>query len=454
MKIKHKPVRKLIVFGCGPHFLNRYLDVLLEYRDTIEVMLIVDLKCREMKIRCALDEKGLKPRAYLFLDEKYRNYPDSDEIHKLLSAIPEAHKADAVIVSTEPKAHKAYALWAAANGLNVFMDKPITAPYSSNAENLMTDFSELLTTSRKTNSRFVISCERRMQFGYRYVEKFLTEFMSSFQIPITSMHVHFGGGWWVIPSEMLNLENHPLKYGYGVLFYSGYHYLDLVARFALYNKTIQDIDLLKPHVKTMVVRPNALAEALPFTIYSHALKQEDKNQDQIAHQLLDYGELDFSVIGSYSKGIQHRMSFSMDLMETTLSGRIMPNSIPSDGRIRQEIVNIHLGHFCSISIVSNSFRKLTDGNTIPEDFSITIATHPMFTRRGEQAVLRINRKDLSQLNPSLPLCSGLNVHARKEQLRDFLSGGDANSELSTHENSVALLAAVYEQASKTNTVPQ
>ncbi len=69
-------------------------------------------------------------------------------------------------------------------------------------------------------------------------------------------------------------------------------------------------------------------------------------------------------------------------------------------------------------------------------------------------MLRINRKDLSQLNPSLPLCAGLNVHARKEQLRDFLSGGDANSELSTHENSVALLAAVYEQVSKTNIVPQ
>ncbi|MDE9433525.1 hypothetical protein [Xenorhabdus bovienii] len=112
MKIRHRKVRKIIIFGCSPHFLNRYLDVLLEYRNTIEVLLVVDLKCREMKIINALKEKGLNSRAYLFLDEKYRNYPTTKEINILLSKIPEIYQADAVIVSTEPKAHKAYALWA------------------------------------------------------------------------------------------------------------------------------------------------------------------------------------------------------------------------------------------------------------------------------------------------------------------------------------------------------
>ncbi|MDE9459553.1 Gfo/Idh/MocA family oxidoreductase [Xenorhabdus bovienii] len=453
MKIRHRKVRKIIIFGCGPHFLNRYLDVLLEYRNTIEVLLVVDLKCREMKILNALKEKGLNSRAYLFLDEKYRNYPTTKEINILLSKIPEIYQADAVIVSTEPKAHKAYALWATENGLNVFMDKPITAPYLPNDKSLMTDFTELLTASKKNNNRFVISCERRIQLGYKYVEGYLADFISSFRIPITSIHVHFGGGSWVIPSEMPNLENHPIKYGYGVLFHSGYHYLDLVARFAQYNKLVQEIDLCNPQVKTMVVRPNQLAETLPFSSYSHIIKEKNKNKNEIAYHLSNYGELDFLVIGKYTKGIQHRMSFSMELIDTTLSGRIMPNSFPGEGRIRQEVVNIHLGHFCSISIVSNSFRKLTDGSVIPEDFNITIATHPMFTRIGEQPVLRINRKDLSQLNPHLPLCAGLNIHARQEQLRDFLSGGNANSELATHENTVALLATVYEHVSKTDIIP-
>ena len=35
-----------------------------------------------------------------------------------------------------------------------------------------------------------------------------------------------------------DIENHPYKYGYGKLFHSGYHFIDLLAEFVKLNKFV------------------------------------------------------------------------------------------------------------------------------------------------------------------------------------------------------------------------
>lgn len=50
-----------------------------------------------------------------------------------------------------------------------------------------------------------------------------------YNIPITYIDIYHNDGMWNMPSEFLERENHPYKYGYGKLFHSGYHFIDLVA---------------------------------------------------------------------------------------------------------------------------------------------------------------------------------------------------------------------------------
>lgn len=436
-----RSITNIIVIGCGPHFFGRYLDVLLEGELPVNIVLAVDLKSEEARVRDTMAKRGVTPLRYLFIDDENRNFPSLEYVTQALSGIQEIGQAHAVLICTEPKAHKAYALWALENKLSVFMDKPITAPTNDADSSLMADYKKLKDAANTNKRTLSISCERRMQRGYDYVQDFMTRFIEEHEVPVTSIHVHFGGGKWVRPSEMETLENHPFKYGYGVLFHSGYHYIDLVARIAKYNLAIQSVDLQNPTVHTIVTRPHRLISAFPKSPVSEsiALKSSAPNED-----IEKYGELDLLTIGSYEHRNEHRLFFSIDLLETTVCARTPRDSMPGDGRIRQEMVNIHFGHFCSIKIASNSYRKLDAKLDTPEQFNITIARHPKFVRHGEPAVLQVTREHLSNLYPDLPKLASLNTDARRSQLRDFLAGGNANSNISSHEESVALLSSVYE----------
>lgn len=56
------------------------------------------------------------------------------------------------------------------------------------------------------------------------------------QTPITSVHVKTASGVWNIPSEFSQREDHPYKYGYGMLMHGAYHYIDILARLLLINR--------------------------------------------------------------------------------------------------------------------------------------------------------------------------------------------------------------------------
>ncbi len=191
-----------------------------------------------------------------------RARPQLADLHSFLSAQAQALGADAVIICTEPKAHKAFALWALELGLPVFMDKPITAfPDYDAVESLATDFDELVYARNRVGARVVISCERRMHHGYAYVEAFLRRFIAEHRVPITYINVHFGGGVWMMPWEFGLLENHPFKYGYGILLHSGYHYLDLLVRLAALNLVIEPIELDRPRVQVNATFPDEALDA-------------------------------------------------------------------------------------------------------------------------------------------------------------------------------------------------
>lgn len=448
------PIRRLAVIGCGPHFLERYSQVIIERSGVLELALIVDLESREREIRAALATLGIRAHRYVFLPERLRNTINLDDARAILNPALDFPRADGVLLCTEPKVHGPYALWALENRLPVFSDKPISA-FSTLEErgSLMHDFKELLRASERSGTRYIISCERRVQLGYRFVEEFVDDFIDRYGMPITSIHLHFGGGTWTAAHEMPALENHPYKYGYGTLLHSGYHYIDLIARVAAFNKRVSDIDLARPRVAADAIHPARMFEVAAPDLYSNVLRRARLDRGHartIPKTLENYGELDLSILGSYASENEHRMNFSAQLLESTASARIIGSQSPKQGRLRQEDVHIHFGNFCSISTHSHSAHKLHAPDSI-ERFDITIITHPHFARG--RPLIRVTREQLSEMHRDLPAHAGLNVFARRSQLRDFLDGGCARSHLRTHAYTVALLSAIYERIASASAEP-
>jgi predicted dehydrogenase len=440
----------VIVVGCGFHFASIYLKVLEEYAGRLELVLAVDLKCEEHRVRQTFTMAAVSPQAYLFLPDKLRVHPKLDELRVAFATKPEAAEADAILICTEPKAHKAFALWAVERGLAVFMDKPISAfDEYQNVNSIDTDFADILAASLQHAARVVISCERRLHYGYRYVDAFLRDFIRRYRVPITYVNVHFGGGVWVMPWEFEHLENHPLKYGYGVLLHSGYHYVDLVARFAELNCAVRDVALDKPRVNVNASFPSDLFDSVGDEIYerlfsNRSIHETVRNVDRA--RLKGYGEVDFSAIGSYRAAGRKCLDFSLQLIGTTVAARENPERLtgrqPTNGRMRQEEVIIHLGNFCSLSVHSSPFTNVDPRGSI-DDFNITIAMNPRVTQGPR--VLRIDRAGLSRIYRELPGNAVLNVLARKGLLRGFLDGDASASELSSHRHSVTLLAELLRE---------
>ena len=73
-----------------------------------------------------------------------------------------------------------------------------------------------------------------------YIKQLIEETIRQYNIPITYIDIYHNDGMWNMPSEFLYRENHPYKYGYGKLFHSGYHFIDLLAWLLEANRGIKD----------------------------------------------------------------------------------------------------------------------------------------------------------------------------------------------------------------------
>ena len=185
-------IKRVIVIGCGIHYREKYHAVL--ERKGIEIALLIDLKSKENIIRAFISQNKLKPKQYLFLDETYCHTISIDNIDALV-AEKDLSEVDGVLICTEPKVKKSYAVWTAKHGWDLFIDKPITAFCSlDQVDALESDFDEIITAFDTNGAKAVVSCERRTHLGYVWLKKYIEEFILEHQAPLTSIDIHFAGG--------------------------------------------------------------------------------------------------------------------------------------------------------------------------------------------------------------------------------------------------------------------
>lgn len=392
-------MKRVIVIGAGLHYREKYHQVL----ENKEISLVIDLKSQEPLIRSLLKDR---PKRYLFLEESYRNSITSIQISELVGEVA----ADCVLICTEPKVRAQYAFWAANQGYPMFLDKPATTTLS--------DFETLI----EMDPYAVVSCERRAHCGYRHLFSIIDQFVLEYGVPLTSIDIHFAGGIWKTPLEYAEEENHPFRYGYGILMHSGYHYIDLLAKLLCYTKGDQ------MHLKTMCSTPeDYIFSNGPFEYPYLFLDQTIKNPSSME----GFGETDVMVIGQTIDQGHIASHFSLKMLGTSLSMRTkLERGEKLPGKIRQEFVILHFGHLFSIHIRSCQFKRIDPTEYPHENFTITLIRNPLLNKKR---IEEITRQDLTQDPESL------NSAARKRQLRDFFNGYDGNSSLKSHIATMQLL---------------
>lgn len=396
-------MKRMIVIGCGIHYREKYHSVLEKMG--VEIVLAIDLADSELLVQQFFNNQRIQPRQSLFIPSQYRNTVSVELIDHLTIGL-DLTDVDAVLISTEPKVRKSYALWAIQRGYRLFMDKPVTAFADLALLNLESDFEQILESAKKVNINAVVSCERRAHLGYQWLRQYLKKFIDETGQPITGIDIHFGGGVCKTPYEYLSDENHPFRYGYGVLLHSGYHYVDLLA---------QLLELNNPKFPTDHRVLNVLA----------------------SKQSPEFGEVDLLMIGQTFFQGSPVTNFGLKLFGTSVSMRRQFDlKVKLEGRIKQEQVIIHLGHLASIHIRSLPLAKISPSEHPIEDFSITIMNSPLVKNRPP--IIQLKREDFST-----PSKRRMNSVARQWQLEEFIMGRDGNSPLESHRKTVQLLNEIY-----------
>lgn len=226
---------RLGIFGIGLHFQETYATAFKReaVHSLAEVRWVTDLtNKKELALgRCA--KAGQHPQFIGVGSFKDTKLPDS--IRAKLDRALADNPVDAVIVSTTPEQHRAYAEWAIAKGLDVLIDKPVTtrvqAAWDETAAMGILDDWQALNGAATNNGRLVmVNSHRRFHPAYRKITELLEEIADRTGVGVTSLSCFNSDGQWRLPRELLDIGYHGYDTGNGVVSHFGYHYLDLAVR--------------------------------------------------------------------------------------------------------------------------------------------------------------------------------------------------------------------------------
>lgn len=462
----------ILEIGCGPHAKRVYAPALREWGDNFnsQLSLVVDLKQQESDIRSYFANLGLNPN-FLFIDPFEGELPKV--IEDYLSKYVFKNKIQAVIISTEPIVHFTYAKWALRMGLNILMDKPITARKNvvSNldaAKGIETDYLNLLNDyqnlQKKRETAFMINTQRRFHPGFVVVKELLSEIAMKTNCPITAIQSTHCDGQWRLPNEIITQQYHPYNCGYGKASHSGYHLFDAVYQFykvsKLAGKTADSFEIF-----SSFFQPRGFLYQLNQRDYEKLFGKEylsdRRYSDNKLYKIFDgYGEIDLSTIIRLKKGNDCVGNITINLMHNGFGMRswVKPGEdlYKGNGRVKHEYHNIVQGPFQNIQIHSYQSKDKHDLNN-KDDYLLGGNSHfdiYVFRNKetigGKDSLKVIRMSDLKQYCPEMrddKLAIERIKHRVVKEFLSFLVGTISKSELLSniddHLVPVQIMSGVY-----------
>lgn len=465
---KNNEKARIILIGCGPHAKRVYLPAINKINH-IKLELIVDLESQESFVRSSLTNFQ---ETELHIIRPFEN-DVPDDLSNFLSKYVQEKGISGVIIATEPLVHKAYANWAIQNGLNILMDKPITARANavsdiSSAEGILDDFLQILENYRwlqhKKETIFMINSHRRFHAGFEFVKEKIREIGEKINCPITFIQAYHSDGQWRLPNEIINQEYHPYCSGYGKASHSGYHIFDTI--YQLYKASrVEEKFADSMEIVSSFIKPNGFFTQLNEKDYLKIFGEDYNLVNQYSDKQLkelcsDFGEIDLSAIITLKKNEEAIANFNVNLIHNGFAGRtwIMPGEdlYKGNGRIKHENYNIQQGPFQNIQIHAYQAADKHDENIGNEDylggknhFEIYVFRNPLLAAKSKQPSV-YTYKDITDIG-----CSNTESTITMEMVKfevvkefaDYLIGKrkkeSINSQIEDHVIPVQIMSGIY-----------
>lgn len=452
----------IILVGLGPHAKRIYMNLFKKYRITPRV--IVDLKSKRKEIEEYLEENDFRNIELYLVEDVQR---DAEKLgHKTeadLTKLLQQKNIKHAIISTEPKSHFAYAKFFLENDINILMDKPITAPINVNhnskqASKIKEEYDTLCEMYKKKREKisFKIQCQRRFHEGYIYVKKALEEIVREYNIPVTYIDIYHNDGMWNMPTEFLDRENHPYKYGYGKLFHSGYHFIDLLAWLLEVNRETKNKQINKAEMYVSTNNPTDFFHVFNNYDYKKILKTNRFEKTLVdANSCKDFGEIDFHSIINFKQNDKLITNCSINLMQSGFSRRawceLPKDTYKSNGRVRHERLNVQIGPLMNIQVHSYQAYEIADRDKMCNNHVGSVEHFDIYVFRNSQLIggKTFESLDIATLSDKdKEYFNGYNEKARENCFINFLLNIDDSSDILEHRVSIELTEKAYELMSR------
>lgn len=369
----------ILLIGFGPHAKRIYYPICQRDGKTYNVNLVyaVDLEEKRSDISRYLKEKLDITTLTYFIQRKDQTFHNlSAIVEKRLNQIVHQFGIKGVIIATEPRVHKMYAMWALKRGLSVLMDKPISIHnnISTNVsipQKLAKDYEDLKVAYLASKGKykhvlFSLMAQRRWHPAFIQMKSLISEVFNKTNCPVTSIQTFHADGQWRLPSEIVDIDYHGYNKGFGKCSHSGYHFFDIVTWLLEAGeskaKSIDNVDIF-----TNFLRPSDYLHQINLKDYQHifpTFKDQNKySEAKLRNLYKNYAEVDaFS-----SFAFKHRDNIqtlaTVNLAHNSYSQRGWFSTIGKDlykgnGRLRHESHFIEQGPFQAISFISYQSKEI------------------------------------------------------------------------------------------------
>lgn len=464
----------MILIGLGLHSQNLYLPFFHKYKEplNVDIKLGVDLKTQENSIKKYLSSKGMELEAFL-IDPFSSTEELPSELDSYLTQYIRRFNIEAVIISTEPLCHKAYAKWALKNGLHILMDKPVSTRENvvsdmQQAIGIQADFEELRSLytdlQKSKQTIFSINVQRRYHICHQKILSLIKEVADKFDAPVTSIQTSHADGQWRMPSEIGAPLTHPFCQGYGKSSHSGYHFFDILYQYYLAGqRTDKAPDAMQ--LMTSFVSPRAFItqfnEENYKSYFGETYSKSNKFSDATYTSMFEnFGELDASIILRFMKDRENICNSTINLSHNSFSRRswLEPREdmYKKNGRVKHECHFIQQGPFQNIHV--HSYQSNDDHSVNTEDdyilggnnhFDVNVFRNSEMFGKGEPPLKVYKLKDLD--SKKLYSESSLTNDMAKEfvliEFFDFvrkkITKDQLISSIDSHEVPVKIMSSVY-----------
>jgi predicted dehydrogenase len=245
--------KHLVIAGFDDIIADKYMDTIYQAISDghISGYSIIDLFSTQKWIEKKLQQVKIQPELKYYIKVlKHKNkWADIKDFKPIFNEIINKKGEIMVYIATELKAHEEYLQYCIENNIDSLTEKPIFSPMKDGKfEPLLIDkkMKHFLSLAQESSAKHSITSLARYHAIYNdEVINKVKERVLKYNAPLTSLHLRFAAGVWNTHVEYESREDHPYKYGYGMLMHGAYHYIDIITQFLLLNYLIFPNDTLQ-----------------------------------------------------------------------------------------------------------------------------------------------------------------------------------------------------------------